>query len=115
MSPVLTITVDVSPHPEEADPEIVARSLLADLDDRLGSFVGSLVSAEWAEPPKPKIPAGWGLPMNARKYHYFVGGSIESLCRRWWYRGQRGGTPGLDEACSSCAKARSKMAEGRES
>lgn len=56
---------------------------------------------------------GWGQPLMAKKFHYFVEG--RSLCRRWGFWGdltpdigQRTAEPGYDD-CTPCWRARNRM------
>lgn len=47
---------------------------------------------------------GWALPMNTRKYHYFVG--KKSLCGRWMFFGDLqpdDGEEGPDD-CKACRR-----------
>ena len=54
--------------------------------------------------------AGWAQPSNARKWHYFEAGSMESVCGRWmvFYKDREGGIAVPDEQgpddCAACWK-----------
>ena len=50
---------------------------------------------------------GWGRPLRARKWHYFVG--FESLCGRWWYKGEK--FPDGEASPEGCKECRRKYGE----
>lgn len=58
---------------------------------------------------------GWSCPSNAHKWHFFVDGSLASLCRRWgvFYTPEPGGDDDVTiDKCVACARARAKQLAG---
>lgn len=54
---------------------------------------------------------GWGFPANAKKAHYFVGGT--ALCGKWMYFGEyeaEGNVPSKDD-CKACRRKLEKQKE----
>jgi len=54
--------------------------------------------------PIGKMPVikGWGLPLQARKEHYFINGM--AACRQWMFTGALLEKPPIlkEEACTTC-------------
>jgi hypothetical protein len=56
---------------------------------------------------KRDLPAGWGMPGNSRKFHFFDADSLTSLCGKWgFFAGRRdpdNGTKSKDD-CAACRR-----------
>lgn len=50
---------------------------------------------------------GWGWPANSKKAHYFLEGSIRSLCGKWAFTGER--ESGKDESPDNCAECKRRL------
>lgn len=53
-----------------------------------------------------KLPAGWALPSNLRKWHYFSAGEMRSLCQSVFFGGERfDDKHDSPDNCAQCKRA----------